>query len=228
MSLAVRRGEVIALVGENGSGKTTLAKLLANPYQPTSGTVRWDGIDVRTLNPASVRSLVAVISQDWWRFPFTARQNIAIGRSDRPHGTGPTVVEAAVAASAHDLVTCLPRGYDTLLDRSFKDGHDLSGGQWQRLAAARGLYRNGRLLICDEPSAALDARAEHALFQQFRRHPDRAVVLITHRLANVRHADRIYVLRDGRVVEEGTHEQLMAADGLYRELFELQASGYTE
>ncbi|MEE6257344.1 ABC transporter ATP-binding protein [Plantactinospora sonchi] len=226
VSLTVRRGEVIALVGENGSGKTTLAKLLANLYQPTSGTIRWDGVDVAALDPASVRSHVAVLSQDWWKFPFTARQNIAVGRHDRPDGDGPTVVQAAEAASAHDLVTGLPHGYDTLLDRSFKDGHDLSGGQWQRLVAARGLYRDGRLLICDEPSAALDARAEHALFQQFRRHPERAVVLITHRLANVRHADRIYVLRDGRLIEEGNHDQLMVAGGLYHELFELQASGY--
>lgn len=227
VSLTVRRGEVIALVGENGCGKTTLAKLLANLYQPTSGGIRWDGVDIATLDADSVRARVAVLSQDWWRFPFTARQNIIIGRHDRA-GDGPTLVEAAVAASAHELVTGLPHGYDTLLDRSFKNGHDLSGGQWQRLVAARGLYRSGQLLICDEPSAALDARAEHALFQQFRRHPDRAVVLITHRLANVRHADRIYVMRDGKLIEEGNHDQLMVAGGLYQELFDLQASGYAE
>ncbi|MEO3748780.1 ABC transporter ATP-binding protein [Plantactinospora sp. B5E13] len=227
VSLTVRRGEVIALVGENGSGKTTLAKLLANLYQPTSGTIRWDGVDVTAFAPASIGSHIAVLSQDWWKFPFTARQNIAVGRHDRPHETGPTVVTAATAASAHEMIDELPHGYETLLDRRFKDGQDLSGGQWQRLVAARGLYRNGQLLICDEPSAALDARAEHALFQQFRRHPERAVVLITHRLANVRHADRIYVLRDGRLIEEGNHSQLMVAGGLYHELFELQASGYT-
>ncbi|MGI5215044.1 ABC transporter ATP-binding protein [Plantactinospora sp. CA-290183] len=227
VSMTVRRGEVIALVGENGSGKTTLAKLLAGLYRPTAGTIRWDGVDVATLDAASVGSNVAVLSQDWWRFPFTARQNIRIGRYDRPECGRPSLVEAAHAALAHEMIDALPRGYDTLLDRSFRDGHDLSGGQWQRLVAARGLYRDGRLLICDEPSASLDARAEHALFQQLRRRQDRTVVLITHRLANVRHADRIYVMRAGRLIEEGVHEQLMAAGGLYRELFDLQASGYT-
>lgn len=226
VSLAIRRGEVVALVGENGSGKTTLAKLIAGLYQPTSGTIRWDGVETAGIDEASLASHVAVMSQDWWRFPFTAGQNITIGRYDRGGRAGPSVVEAATAATAHDMVTGLPYGYQTLLDRGFKDGHDLSGGQWQRLVAARGLYRAAPLLICDEPSAALDARAEHALFQQFRRRPDRTVVLITHRLANVRHADRIYVLRDGRLVEEGDHDALMAAGGLYRELFELQASGY--
>ncbi|MFY1687546.1 ABC transporter ATP-binding protein [Plantactinospora sp. WMMB782] len=228
VSLTVRRGEVIALVGENGSGKTTLAKLLAGLYRPTGGTIRWDGVPTGALDPGSVAAQVAVLSQDWWKFPFTARQNITIGRHDRAEEAGPSVVEAARAASAHEMVSGLPHGYDTLLDRGFRDGHDLSGGQWQRLVAARGLYRDGRLLICDEPSAALDARAEHALFQQFRRHPGRTVVLITHRLANVRHADRIYVMRDGRLVEQGDHDQLMAAGGLYRELFDLQASGYAE
>ncbi|WP_329100730.1 ABC transporter ATP-binding protein/permease [Micromonospora sp. NBC_01699] len=227
VSLTVRRGEVIALVGENGSGKTTLAKLIAGLYRPSSGAIRWDGTDTAELDPYSLASHVAVMSQDWWRFPFTARQNILIGRHDRPvHRPGPSMEDAARAAAAHDMILDLPYGYDTLLDREFKNGHDLSGGQWQRLVAARSLYRNARLLVCDEPSAALDARAEHAMFQHLRRHPDRLVVLITHRLANVRHADRIFVMRDGRLVQQGDHDELMAQDGLYRELFDLQAAGY--
>jgi ATP-binding cassette subfamily B protein len=184
VSLTLRRGQVIALVGENGSGKTTLAKLIAGLYQPTSGAIRWDGTDTRALHPADLSSHVAIMSQDWWKFPFTAGQNITIGRHNRPpRHPGPSIQEAARAAAAHDMISSLPRGYDTLLDREFKDGHDLSGGQWQRLVAARGLYRDAQLLICDEPSAALDARAEHALFQHLRRHPDRTIVLITHRLA---------------------------------------------
>ncbi|MEV1289094.1 ABC transporter ATP-binding protein [Micromonospora sp. NPDC049679] len=227
VSLRLRRGEVIALVGENGSGKTTLAKLIAGLYRPTIGSIHWDGIDSTELCPASMGAHIGVITQDWWRFPFTAAQNVSIGRHERSDGTGPTIVDAATAATAHDMIVALPNGYDTLLNREFKDGHDLSGGQWQRLVAARGLYRDARLLICDEPSAALDARAEHALFQQLRRRPDRTVVLITHRLANVRHADRIYVMRGGRLVEEGDHGQLIVHGGLYRELFDLQASGYT-
>ncbi|MCI4065705.1 ABC transporter ATP-binding protein/permease [Micromonospora sp. R77] len=227
VSLVVRRGQVIALVGENGSGKTTLAKLIAGLYRPSTGTIRWDGVDTAELDPAATAGQVAVMTQDWWKFPFTAGQNIRIGRHDRaPGAPGPGVEDAARAAAAHDMIVGLPFGYDTLLDREFKDGHDLSGGQWQRLVAARGLYRDARLLICDEPSAALDARAEHALFGHLRRRPDRAVVLITHRLANVRHADQIFVMERGRLVQRGCHDELMAVDGLYRELFELQASGY--
>ncbi|MBQ1043635.1 MULTISPECIES: ABC transporter ATP-binding protein [unclassified Micromonospora] len=226
VSLTVRRGEVIALVGENGSGKTTLAKLIAGLYRPTGGTIRWDGVDAAELDPRQTAAQVAVMSQDWWKFPFTARQNIRVGRHDRADGPGPSVETAARDAAAHDMINELPFGYDTLLDRQFKNGQDLSGGQWQRLVAARGLYRDARLLICDEPSAALDARAEHALFQHLRRHPDRAVVLITHRLANVRHADRIFVMDHGRLVQSGDHDTLMAEGGLYRELFELQAAGY--
>ncbi|MFC0032810.1 ABC transporter ATP-binding protein [Micromonospora chaiyaphumensis] len=227
VSLTVRRGEVIALVGENGSGKTTLAKLVAGLYRPSAGVIRWDGVDAAELDPRQTAAQVAVMSQDWSKFPFTARQNIRVGRHDRPADRpGPGIEDAARDAAAHDMITELPFGYDTLLDRQFKDGQDLSGGQWQRLVAARGLYRDARLLICDEPSAALDARAEHALFQHLRRHPDRAVVLITHRLANVRHADRIFVLDHGRIVQEGDHDELMAQEGLYRELFQLQAAGY--
>ena len=227
VSLAIRRGEVVALVGENGSGKTTLAKLIAGLYRPTGGVIRWDGADTVELDPEQFAAQVAVMSQDWWRFPFTAGENIRIGRHDRgPDRSGPSVEEAARGAAAHDLITGLPYGYDTLLDREFKDGQNLSGGQWQRLVAARGLYRNARLLICDEPSAALDARAEHALFQHLQRDPDRAVVLITHRLANVRHADQIFVMDRGRLIQQGNHDELMAQDGLYRELFNLQAAGY--
>jgi ATP-binding cassette subfamily B protein/ATP-binding cassette subfamily C protein len=216
---------VVALVGENGSGKTSLAKLLAGLYEPTSGRVCWDGQDLKGLDVEQVRGHVAMVTQDWWRFPFTARVNIAIGRHTRRDGEGP-IHAAARAAGAHEMIIALPSGYDTLLDRKFHGGQDLSGGQWQRLVAARGLYRGGALLICDEPSAALDARAEHALFRQLRRRPDRAVVLITHRLANVRHADRIYVLSQGSVVEEGDHDQLIAAGGEYAQLFSLQAAGY--
>ncbi|MGW4463738.1 ABC transporter ATP-binding protein [Micromonospora sp. NPDC004704] len=227
VSLTVRRGQVVALVGENGSGKTTLAKLIAGLYHPSSGVIRWDGTDTTDLDHHSLASHVAVMTQDWWKFPFTARQNILIGRHDGPvNRPGPSMEDAARAAAAHDMILDLPYGYDTLLDREFKNGHDLSGGQWQRLVAARSLYRDARLLVCDEPSAALDARAEHAMFQHLRRHPDRLIVLITHRLANVRHADQIYVMREGRLVQQGNHDDLMAQDGLYRELFDLQAAGY--
>jgi ATP-binding cassette subfamily B protein/ATP-binding cassette subfamily C protein len=226
VSLTLRRGEVIALVGENGSGKSSLARLIAGLYEPSGGTITWDGRDISDLDRQSMAAHVTMISQAWWRFPFTARQNIVIGRSDRPVGVGPSVVDAAQAATAHDMITALPHGYDTLLDPEFRNGHDLSGGQWQRLVSARGFYRDAAVLICDEPSSALDPHAEHAIFQRLRARPDRAVVLITHRLANVRHADRIYVMHHGRIVQEGTHDELIAEGGTYREMFHVQASGY--
>jgi len=149
-----------------------------------------------------------------------------MGRHARDH-RAEEVHAAAIAAEAHDMIQNLSRGYATLLDRAFVGGVELSGGQWQRIAGARGFYRDAPLLICDEPSAALDARAEHALFSALReKAAGRTVVLITHRLANVRHADRIYVMHEGRIVEYGTHDELMAAPTRYAELFTLQASGY--
>jgi ATP-binding cassette subfamily B protein len=226
VSLSLRKGEVVALVGENGSGKSTLAKLLAGLYNPTSGTIRWDGADITGLNADDFATHVGVVSQDWHRFPFTAGRNVSLGRHDREPAQE-RVVSAATAATAHDMIEALPHGYETLLDREFKDGHEISSGQWQRLVAARGFYRDASLLICDEPSASLDARAEHALFQQLGRRPERAVVLITHRLANVRHADRIFVMDKGQLTEQGSHDELMSIDGgVYRSLFDLQAAGY--
>lgn len=226
VSLTIRRGQTVALVGENGSGKTTLARLLAGLYAPTAGHIWWDSRPLDGADPDELRERIAVVTQDFHCWPFTARQNIQIGRHTRRDGD-PPIQAAARAAGAHDMIVGLPYGYDTLLDRTFKDGHELSVGQWQRIAVARGFYRDAPLLICDEPSASLDARAEHALFQQLRSHADgRTTVLITHRLANVRHADHIYVLHDGRLVEQGTHDELMAEGGRYAELFTLQASGY--
>jgi ATP-binding cassette subfamily B protein len=174
-------------------------------------------------------------TSSWWAWTSatrapTAAQSIAIGRHTRP-ATRDEIGAAARAAGAEEVIAGLPHGYETLLDKSFRNGADLSGGQWQRLAAARGFYRrtDAALLICDEPSAALDARAEHRMFGAIlRRHDHQAVVLITHRLANIRRCDRIYVLHDGRIVERGTHDELMAAAGRYAELFGLQAAGYRD
>ncbi len=223
VSVRVGRGEVIAFVGENGSGKTTLAKILSGLYEPDGGTVSWDGLDVREVAPEELRLSTAVIAQDHTRWPLTARYNITMG-TDKGE---PALVAAAEVAGADEVVAELPYGYSTLLDRRFKDGQELSGGQWQRIAVARGFHRDAPLLICDEPTAALDARAEHALFERIRRHSDgRSVLLITHRLASVRYADRIYVLDHGKVVEEGTHDHLMAEEGLYADLYNLQAQAY--
>jgi ATP-binding cassette subfamily B protein/ATP-binding cassette subfamily C protein len=223
VSVEVLRGQVVALVGENGSGKTTLAKILAGLYDPDGGEVRWDGTSLWHVDPEQLRKRIAVIAQDHTHWPMTARQNISMGRT----GSEQAVEQAAVASGADQVIAELAHGYETLLDRRFDGGAELSGGQWQRLAVARGFYRDAPLLICDEPTAALDARAEHSLFDQIRAHADgRTVLLITHRLASVRHADYIYVLDHGQVIEEGDHETLMERKGLYAELYTLQASAY--
>jgi ATP-binding cassette, subfamily B, bacterial len=223
VSIEIRRGEVIALVGENGSGKTTLAKVLAGLYRPAAGSVCWDGVNIGDVDGEPLRERVAVIAQDHGNWPLTVRHNITMGRALDEN----LLAAAAGASGADTVIDELARGYDTLLARQFKDGAELSGGQWQRIAAARGFYRAAPLLIMDEPTAALDARAEFALFSSIRTLAlDRTVLIITHRLASVRHADRIYVLAHGSVVEEGTHGELMALGGQYAELYTLQASQY--
>jgi ATP-binding cassette subfamily B protein len=228
VTMTVRRGEVIALVGENGSGKSTLAALLAGLYRPQEGTIRWDGVDTYAIDPDTLREQVAVVMQEPTRWPISARANITIGRHARPV-TDTEVHGAARAGDAHDFVMELNRQYETLLSRHFTDGADLSGGQWQRLAVSRAFYRDAPLLICDEPTANLDARAEHDVYQRLRElAAGRTVVLITHRMASVRDADRIYVLDHGAVVEQGDHATLMAADGIYAQLFTLQASAYQD
>ncbi|MFD9942487.1 ABC transporter ATP-binding protein [Nonomuraea sp. NPDC059023] len=225
VSIEVNEGEVIAFVGENGSGKTTLAKILSGLYEPDSGSVTWDDVDLRDVEPEALRLRTAVIAQDHTRWPLTARYNITMGT-----GKGEEALDAAArVAGADEVIADLPHGYRTLLDRRFKDGQELSGGQWQRIAVARGFHRDAPLLICDEPTAALDARAEHALFERIRDHADgRTVLLITHRLASVRYADRIYVLDHGKVVEAGTHAALMSLNGLYADLYTLQSSAYRD
>jgi len=196
---------------------------VAGLYRPDGGAVYWDGTAIADMDPEPLRELIAVIAQDHANWPLTVRHNIVMGRAADPD----LLAEAVTASGADTVITALPRGYDTLLDRHFKNGAELSGGQWQRIAAARGFYRSAPLLIMDEPTAALDARAEYALFTSIPKHAEhRSVLLITHRLASVRHADRIYVLHHGQVIEQGTHAELLALGGQYAELFNLQASQY--
>ncbi|MET7381884.1 ABC transporter ATP-binding protein [Streptomyces sp. NPDC005526] len=228
VTLTVPTGRIVALVGENGSGKTTLVKLLAGLYTPDRGRILWDGVDAADADRHQLAERVAMVAQDFKRWPFTARVNVAVGRSSAPL-TDERVAGAVADAGAEEVVADLPRGLDTLLARNFSGGHELSGGQWQRLGIARAAYRRGRILIVDEPTAALDARAELEVFERIRglAGSGQTVVLITHRLASVRHADVVHVLDQGRLVESGTPDELLATGGLYAELYALQAEQFT-
>ena len=223
VNLTIRSGEVVALVGENGSGKTTLAKLLAHLFLPGSGRILWDGVDVATLDPAAIQKQISVIFQDFVRYQLSATDNIGLGRSaalaDRD-----AIVKAASQAGADEFLGSLEKGYETILSKAF-GGIDLSIGQWQRVALARAFFRNAPFIILDEPTASLDARAEHALFDTIRGlRQGRTILLISHRFSTVRSADRIYVLKGGTIVESGTHGELIALRRLYAELYNLQAS----
>jgi len=226
VSLHVDNGEVVALVGENGSGKSTLAKLLAGLYRPSHGRITWDGDDIGALDQAEFSRQVAVIFQDFLRYHLSASDNIGLGRFEASDDRG-QIIEAADQAGAHLMVEKLPGGYDTLLGPEFLGGIDLSTGQWQRMALARAFFRNAPLVILDEPTSSLDARAEHELFERIRSLlQGRTVLLISHRFSSVRTADRIYVLHEGQVEEDGTHQELMAAGGRYAEMFSFQAEAY--
>lgn len=227
ISVTVRRGEVLAIVGANGAGKSTLAKLLAGLYTPTTGTVTWDDVDLSTADPDDVWSKLALLPQDIARWQVSARDNITLGQGD---GSDDTVMEAARASGADDVIARLPDGLDTSLAPSQWGGRDLSGGQWQRLAGARAFHReDAPLLICDEPTSALDPRAEEAVYDRIRALSEgRTVVLITHRLGSTRAADRIIVLDGGRLLEEGTHESLLELGGEYATLWQTQARAFSD
>lgn len=226
LSFELRAGEVLALVGENGAGKTTLVKLLARLYDPDEGRILLDGRDLRDYDLDSLRASIGVIFQDFVRYHLTVAENIGVGRIEALDDRA-RIERAARKGMADDVVAGLPRGYDQIIGRRFKEGVDLSGGQWQKIAIARAYMREGQVMILDEPTAALDARSEFEVFERFKElSAGRTSVLISHRFSSVRMADRILVLADGKVEASGTHEQLMTQGGRYAELFELQAAGY--
>jgi len=236
LDLELTAGRSLALVGSNGAGKTTLVTLLARLREPTGGRITVDGTDLRDLNPRSWQRQVAVVNQDFGRYPLTARENIAF-RDLTADGLGEEFDEAALtraaaAAGALDFVRALPRGWDTICAPGYRDGTDLSGGQWQRIALARALYaaaRGARVLVLDEPTAQLDIRAEAAFYNQFLEVTSGlTTIVISHRFATVRRADRIAVLDQGRITELGSHDELVAAGGSYAEMFAMQAARFAE
>jgi len=226
VSLQILPGQVVALVGENGSGKTTLIKLLCRLYDPVSGNVTIDGIDLRQFDPKALRREVSVILQDYARYSLTARENIWLGdielssRNDK-------IYAAARKTGAEDFIQRLPRGYETVLGHEFEDQGELSLGEWQKVALARAFLRTAQLIILDEPTSWMDARAEYEVFNSLRQlFQGGMVLLISHRFSTVRRADYIYVLEDGRIVEGGTHRELIQNRGKYAQLFEIQAASY--
>jgi ATP-binding cassette subfamily B protein len=226
LSLTLKAGEVLALVGENGAGKTTLVKLLSRLYDPDEGRILLDGHDLREYDLFELRANIGVIFQDFVRFHLSAADNIAVGRIEA-RADRTRIEEAARRSLADEVIAKLPAGYDQLIGRRFRTGVDLSGGEWQKIAIARAYMRDAQVMILDEPTAALDARAEYEVFQRFKELSEgRTALLISHRFSSVRMADRIVVLAEGKVEDIGTHEELLARGGRYKELFELQAAGY--
>ena len=226
VSLIIRPGEVVALVGENGSGKTTLIKLLCRLYDPTSGTIAIDGMDLRQFETKALRREIAIIFQDYAHYHLTARENIWFGNIALAPDDE-RIVAAARRSGADEVIRTLPHGYDTILGKRFQDGEELSIGEWQKVALARAFMRDAQIIVLDEPTSSMDAKAEYEAFQNFHHLVSgRTAVLISHRFSTVRMADRIYVLKHGCIIEGGTHEELLSLKGTYARLFEMQARHY--
>jgi ATP-binding cassette subfamily B protein len=226
IDLAIRPGEKIALVGPNGAGKTTLIKLLSRLYDPTAGAILIDGIDIRALDPLELRQRIGIIFQDFVRYHLPARENIGFGQIEALHRLD-QIIEAARKSGAHPIIESLPDGYQTMLGRWFHGGHELSVGQWQKIALARGFMRDAEILVWDEPTASLDAETEYEIFRRFQELTDgKMAILISHRFSTVRMADRIVVIQEGRIAEIGTHQELLDQRAIYAHLFSMQAEGY--
>jgi ATP-binding cassette subfamily B protein len=226
VNLRIAPGEKLALVGPNGAGKTTMIKLLTRLYDPTEGQITLDDVDLREYDPDELRQRIGVIFQDFVKYQLTVKENIGFGQIDKLDDAE-RVNDAAERGGADEVVAELPNGIETMLGRWFEKGHELSGGQWQKVALGRAFMRDGEVLVLDEPTASLDAEREYEIFQRFRELTNgKIAVLISHRFSTVRMADRIAVIEDGRISEIGSHIELLARGGTYARLFELQAEGY--
>jgi ATP-binding cassette subfamily B protein len=226
INLTIRPGEIIAFVGENGAGKTTLVKLLCRLYDPTEGSITWDGIDIKEFNKIEYRRQVSVVFQDYAQYDLTAQENIWFGNI-HVSNDAKNIMAAAEKSGAHAVIKLLPDEYRTLLGKRFADGEQLSIGQWQKIALARAFFRDSQVIVLDEPSSALDAKAEAEVFDNFRQLiRNRTGIMISHRLSSVKMADCLYVLEKGKIVEQGRHEQLMQQEGSYARMFEMQAKHY--
>ena len=226
IDLTIHPGEKIALVGPNGAGKTTLIKLLSRLYDPTEGTILIDGIDIRELDPLDLRQRIGVIFQDFVRYHLAASENIGFGQIEALNRLE-QIIESARKSGAHSIIENLPDGYQTMLGRWFHGGHELSVGQWQKIALARAFMRDAEILVLDEPTASLDAETEYEIFRRFQELTvGKMAILISHRFSTVRMADRIAVIQEGRIAEIGSHHDLLNQGGIYGHLFSLQAEGY--
>jgi ATP-binding cassette, subfamily B, bacterial len=226
IDLTIRPGEKIALVGPNGAGKTTLIKLLSRLYDPTEGMILIDGVDIRELDPLDLRQRIGVIFQDFVRYHLAASENIGVGQIEALDRLE-QIIESARKSGAHSIIENLPDGYQTMLGRWFHGGHELSVGQWQKIALARAFMRDAEILVLDEPTASLDAETEYEIFRRFQELTvGKMAILISHRFSTVRMADRIVVIQEGRIAEIGSHHDLLKQGGIYGHLFSLQAEGY--
>jgi len=225
-NLSIKSGEKIAFVGENGAGKTTLIKLLLRFYDVTEGDILINGINIKNINLDKLYLEVGALFQDFIKYQFSFKENVFFGNQKQIDNL--TLLKESIKQSgADEYVNDLPNKYDQIVGKMFKDGIDLSGGQWQKLALARAFFKNAPILILDEPTSAIDAKAEYEIFQRVQElQKDKTVIIISHRFSTVRNADRILVLNDGKVLEEGNHDFLMRKKGLYAELFNIQAQGY--
>ena len=229
VNLTIRPGETVVLVGLNGAGKTTLLKLLTRLYDPTEGRILLDGVDIREFEPRALYDMFGIIFQDFGKYACTVSENIMFGEVNRPRDDK-RIAEAVKAANAEEFIGALPEGLDTPLMRIFeRSGIELSGGQWQKMAIARAFYSDSDILILDEPTAALDAIAEQEIYNQFEAlRKDKTTIFVSHRLSSATTASKIVVLEYGKVIEEGTHKELMAQEGKYYKLFTTQAKHYIE